>query len=173
MPFTRRISEDNLKLLSLSVLDTETFISCQGGNVRFCSAVWTQADLEKLPLSYRDHHVYGEAQDQPYCLCSIRAIGSCPDDKAEQNSWRRTFYNIQRRIHHSRDQQENWQIKALERGRSRKSAPPTTWRLRWLEVKEATAWKMGLYGMQDRMHKWEPSYNPRYRDCSTVPMQID
>lgn len=58
----------------------------------------------------QDHKCTAAVQLYFWLFTTIRATGSCPDARAEWNSWRRTLCNTQRRIHHSRDQQENWQV---------------------------------------------------------------
>lgn len=72
-------------------------MSCQGDNLRFCTAVWTHTDLEKLPLSYRDHHVSSESQDRPHCLCSSNCYRSC-----SCVSFKRSFWMHAEAISHSR-----------------------------------------------------------------------
>lgn len=44
---------------------------------------------------------------------TIKATRSCPVARVEQNSRRRTSCNMQRSSHHSRDQQEHWQVPPL------------------------------------------------------------
>lgn len=75
----------------------------------------------------------GKQQVQFSCTFSYaplsKLIGSCPDTRVEQNSWRRTSCNMQRRIHHSRDQQKKAPTSlsiALEKDRCQDGIAQTT-----------------------------------------------